>query len=143
MYATWGSSLQQGDVAPGTAVNAGQALAPYRTHQQEIGYKISLPSLDFSTAWFRLERPFANLDPADNVFRISGDQLNYGIEAMVTGRVGTRLTTYGGFTVLDPKMTNTAGRRGQRQALRRHPDVEVEPADRVSPCLPVRPRSSC
>ncbi len=30
VYATVGSSLQQGDVAPGTAVNSGQALAPYR-----------------------------------------------------------------------------------------------------------------
>ena len=33
--------------------------------------------------------------------------MNYGVEAMVTGRVGTRLTTYGGFTVLDPKFTDT------------------------------------
>ena len=131
VYATVGSSLQQGDVAPGTAVNSGQALAPYRTNQQEIGYKISWPLLDFSTAWFRLERPFATVDPADNVFRNTGDQLNYGIEAMLTGRLGTRLVTYGGFTVLDPKLTDTpAG--GQRQALRRHPDLEVESADRVS-----------
>jgi len=107
VYATVGSSLQQGDVAPGTAVNSGQALAPYRTNQQEIGYKISWPLLDFSTAWFRLERPFATVDPADNVFRNTGDQLNYGIEAMLTGRVGTRLVTYGGFTVLDPKLTDT------------------------------------
>ena len=108
LYATWGSSLQQGDVAPTTAVNGGQGLEPYRSHQLEIGYKLSLPGLDVSTAWFRLERPFANLDPADNVFKISGDQLNYGVEAMVTGRVGARLTTYGGFTVLDPTLTNTA-----------------------------------
>ena len=107
VYATVGSSLQQGDIAPGTAVNSGQALAPYRTNQQEIGYKISWPLLDFSTAWFRLERPFATVDPADNVFRNTGDQLNYGIEAMLTGRVGTRLVTYGGFTVLDPKLTDT------------------------------------
>lgn len=107
VYATVGSSLQQGDVAPGTAVNSGQALAPYRTNQQEIGYKISWPLLDFSTAWFRLERPFATVDPADNVFRNTGDQLNYGIEAMLTGRIGTRLVTYGGFTVLDPKLTDT------------------------------------
>ena len=106
VYGTWGSSLQQGDVAPGTAVNSGQGLEPYRTHQLEIGYKVSWPSLDLSTAWFRLERPFANLDPLDNTFRISGVQLNYGIEAMVTGRVGTRLVTHGGFTVLDPTLTN-------------------------------------
>jgi iron complex outermembrane receptor protein len=107
VYATVGSSLQQGDIAPTTAANAGQGLEPYRTQQQEVGYKLSLPSLDFSTAWFRLERPFANVDPADNVFKVSGDQLNYGVEATVTGRVGTRVTTYGGFTVLDPKMTKT------------------------------------
>ena len=106
LYATVGSSLQQGDVAPGTAVNAGQGLEPYRTHQQEIGYKLTMPLFDLSAAWFRLRRPFANLDPLDNVFRISGDQLNYGVEAMVTGRVGTRVTTYGGFTVLDPILTN-------------------------------------
>jgi len=107
IYATWGTSLQQGDLAPGTAVNAGQGLEPYRTHQEEIGYKVALGSLDVSTAWFRLERPFANLDPTDNVFRISGDQVNDGFEAMVTGRIGSRLVTYSGFTVLDPKMTNT------------------------------------
>ena len=107
VYGTWGSSLQQGDIAPGTAGNAGQGLAPYRTHQQEIGYKVALRAFDVSTAWFRLERPFANLDPADNVFRVSGDQINYGVEAMVTGRIGRRLVTYGGFTVLDPKMTDT------------------------------------
>jgi iron complex outermembrane recepter protein len=107
VYATWGTSLQQGDLAPGTAVNAGQGLEPYRTHQEEIGYKVALGSIDVSTAWFRLERPFANLDPTDNVFRISGDQLNYGFEAMVTGRIGARLVTYSGFTILDPKLTNT------------------------------------
>lgn len=107
LYATAGSSLQQGDIAPGTAVNAGQALEAYRSQQQEVGYKIALPLLDVSAAWFRLRRPFANLDPADNVYRISGDQLNYGVEAMVTGRIGSRLVTYGGFTVLDPVFTDT------------------------------------
>ena len=106
LYATAGSSLQQGDLAPGTAMNSGQGLAPYRSQQQEVGYKISLPSMDLSAAWFRLRRPFANLDPTDNVFRISGDQLNYGFETMVTGRVGSRLVTYGGFAVLDPTLTN-------------------------------------
>jgi iron complex outermembrane receptor protein len=108
VYGTWGSSLQQGDVAPGTAANAGDGLAPYRSHQREVGYKVALPSIDISTAVFRLERPFAYVDPADNVFRITGDQVNYGFETMITGRIGSRLSTYGGFTVLDPKFTKTA-----------------------------------
>jgi iron complex outermembrane receptor protein len=107
IYGTVGSSLQQGDLAPATAANGGQALEPYRSQQQEIGYKVGFATLDLTTAVFRLERPFANLDTADNTFKMSGDQVNYGFEAMATGRVGARLTTSGGFTVLDPKMTKT------------------------------------
>src|SRR4029077_10388387 len=104
VYGTYGSSLQQGDVAPGTVVNAGAALPAYRSQQGEIGYKIALPHVDFSTAVFRLNRPFATTDPTDNVLKISGDQVNDGFEAMLTGRVAGRLLIYGGFTILDPTL---------------------------------------
>jgi iron complex outermembrane receptor protein len=107
VYGTYGSSLQQGDVAPGTVVNAGEALPAYRSKQGEIGFKMALPHVDFSTAVFRLNRPFATTDPADNVFKISGDQVNDGFEAMMTGRVAGRLLIYGGITVLDPTLTKT------------------------------------
>ena len=107
LYATWGSSLQQGDVAPGMAANSGQGLAPYRSHQEEAGYKIALRTIDLSAAVFRLERPFATLDVADNVFRITGNQVNYGVEGTITGRVGTRLVTYGGFTALTSSLRDT------------------------------------
>lgn len=106
LYGSYGSSLQQGDVAPTTVVNAGQALAPYRSKQIEVGYKIALTRITFSTAAFRLERPFANTD-AENVFRISGNQINYGLEAMLSGRVAKRVVLYGGMTVLDPSLTKT------------------------------------
>ncbi|HTM04072.1 MAG TPA: TonB-dependent receptor [Vicinamibacterales bacterium] len=107
IYGTWGNSLQQGDVAPTTAENGGQSLAPYRSRQHEIGYKVAWRAMDFSTAVFRLERPFATVDIADNVFRITGDQVNYGVETMITGRIAPRLVTYSGFTILDPKLTRT------------------------------------
>ena len=84
VYATYGSSLQQGDLAPGTAANPGEALAPYRSTEVEAGYKLVLPTVAFSTAVFRIDRPFANIDPADNMFRISGDQVNNGVEASVS-----------------------------------------------------------
>jgi len=106
-YVTWGSSLQQGDIAPGTATNSGQGLEPYRSHQEEVGYKTKIRSFDISTAVFRLERPFANVDSVDNAYKISGDQVNYGVEAMANGDVGRTLILHGGFTVLDPKMTRT------------------------------------
>src|SRR5262249_28758793 len=41
VYATYGSSLQQGDLAPGTAANPGESLPPYRSTQTEVGYKVS------------------------------------------------------------------------------------------------------
>lgn len=107
VYGSYGSSLQQGDVAPTTVANAGQALPPYRSRQVEVGYKMALSRINVSTAAFWLERPFANLDPADNVFKISGDQVNYGVEAMLSGRVAEKLVVYGGLTVLDTNVTKT------------------------------------
>jgi iron complex outermembrane receptor protein len=107
VYATVASSLQQGDVASSTAANPGQALPPYRSNQQEVGYKLSERQVDFSTAVFRLDRPFANTDPADNVFKISGDQINYGVEFMISGRLTDRLITSSGVTLLDTNVTKT------------------------------------
>ena len=107
LYGTYASSLQQGDIAASTTANPGQALPPYRSRQQEVGYKVALRRVDVSTAVFRLERPFANIDPADNVFKISGDQLNYGVEAMISGRLTDRLITSSGLTLLDTNVTKT------------------------------------
>jgi iron complex outermembrane receptor protein len=107
IYATYGSSLQQGDLAPGTAANPGQALAPYRSHQTEVGYKIAFGPLSVSTAAFRIDRPFANLDLVDNVFKISGEQINTGVEATVSGRVARRLLLSTGATWIDTSLTKT------------------------------------
>lgn len=107
VYGTYSSSLQQGDIAASTAANPGQALPPYRTTQTEVGYKVALKGIDVSTAVFRLDRPFATTDPADNVFKISGDQINYGVEFMIAGRLTDRLITSSGLTVLDASITKT------------------------------------
>jgi iron complex outermembrane receptor protein len=107
IYGTVSSSLQQGDIAASTTANPGQALPPYRSTQQEAGYKIVFGRIDVSTAVFRLDRPFANTDPADNVFKISGDQINYGFEAMIAGRITDRLITSSGLTLLDTNVTKT------------------------------------
>jgi iron complex outermembrane receptor protein len=106
-YGTYASSLQQGDIASSTAANPSQALPPYRSTQTEVGYKVALARIDLSTAVFRLDRPFANTDPADNVFKISGEQINYGVEATISGRLTDRLITSSGLTVLDTNVTRT------------------------------------
>ena len=106
-YVTYASSLQAGDLAPGTAANAGQSLAPYRSTEYEVGYKASLPMIDISAALFRIERPFANINPADNVFEISGQQVNKGLEASAVGQIVSGLTVFGGVTFLDARMQDT------------------------------------
>jgi iron complex outermembrane receptor protein len=105
--ATYASSLQQGDVAPAGVVNAGQGLAPYRSTEWETGYKVDLSTINFTAGLFRLERPFAKINPATNVYEITGDQLNYGIELSAIGHLARGLSVYSGFTILNPKLTNT------------------------------------
>lgn len=107
-YLTYASSLQQGDLAPAGSANANQSLAPYRSKQIEAGAKMDVnDKLDLSMAVFRLSRPFANTDPADNVFRILGEQVNLGLEAQATGEIAPHLVLYGGLTLLNPKLDDT------------------------------------
>ena len=126
VYGTFTDSIQAPDVAPANSaniiiVNASQALPPYRSKQVEIGYKLSLRKINFSTALFRIDRPFANFafgvvnpicgpqsgTPNCEVFQISGNQLNYGIETTLSGRIFPSLMVTGGLSVLSPKLTNT------------------------------------
>ena len=115
VYATFANSLQAGDLAPAGAVgnsgrslaNAGMSLPPYRSKEYEVGYKASLAKIDFSAALFRIQRPFANINLADNAFEISGLQLNKGLELSAVGEVIGGLTVYGGVTLLDAKLEHT------------------------------------
>jgi iron complex outermembrane recepter protein len=105
-YATYASSLQQGDNAPGNAVNAFQALAPYRSKEWEVGFKTSEHPIAFTTAVFRIQRPFANTN-AENVFEITGLQVNYGAEISAQGTLFHRLLLDGGFTALNARLNQT------------------------------------
>jgi iron complex outermembrane recepter protein len=107
VYATFASSLQAGDLAPSGTVNAGQSLAPYRSKEYEVGYKASLAKIDFTAAVFQIQRPFANINPADNAFEITGLQVNKGLELSAIGEVVSGLTMYGGVTLLDAKLQHT------------------------------------
>jgi iron complex outermembrane recepter protein len=126
VYATYASSVQAPDVAPASSgstivVNASQALPPYRSKGGEIGYKLAVGRITFSTAVFRIERPFATIvtgvsSPTCGAqsgtvncqeFRITGNQLNKGIEAMLSGRLVASLMVTGGVTWLDPTLVDT------------------------------------
>ena len=113
-YATYASSLQQGDIAPGgaTLVNANQALPPYRSKEWELGFKTEARPLAITTALFRLERPFADTIPFNNsatqtIYAIVGQQVNYGAEISAQGTLFHRLLVDGGFTALNARLNNT------------------------------------
>ena len=126
IYATFADSIQAPDVAGANSgniiiTNANQALPPYRSKQYEIGYKLRIRRINFTTALFRVERPFANfvtgvVNPICGAqsgtvnceeFRITGNQLNYGVESTISGRIFPSLMVTAGLSVLDPKLTNT------------------------------------
>ena len=126
IYGTFADSIQAPDVAAANSgsiviVNASQALPPYRSKEVEIGYKLSVRRINFSAALFRMERPFSNfvtgvVDPVCGVqsgtancevFKISGNQLNYGVETTISGRIFPSLMVTGGLSALNPKLTNT------------------------------------
>jgi len=126
VYATFADSIQAPDVAAANGgniiiTNANQALPPYRSKEYEIGYKLRVRRINFSTALFRMERPFANfvtgvVNPICGAqsgtanceeFRITGNQLNYGVESTISGRVFPSLMVTAGLSVLDPKLTDT------------------------------------
>jgi iron complex outermembrane recepter protein len=126
IYASFVDSIQAPDIA-GTSTtttiitNASEPLAAYRSKEGEIGYKLRVRRINFSTALFRIDRPFANyttnvVSPVCGTqsgtvncetYQITGDQRNYGIETMMSGRIVESLMVTGGLTVLNPKLTDT------------------------------------
>lgn len=106
-YFTYASSLQAGDTAPSGVANAGQSLQPYRSKEYELGYKARVAQIDLTAALFRIERPFAAIDAAENLFRITGQQVNRGFELSAVGEIVDRLTVYGGVQLLNARMEHT------------------------------------
>jgi iron complex outermembrane recepter protein len=105
-YLTYADSLQQGDIAPSGTVNAGSSLAPYRSKEWELGYKVDMAGAQLGAALYRIERPYALVE-SNNVFAEGGQQVNRGIELTATGGITRDLNIYTGLSLLDPRLYNT------------------------------------
>ncbi|MFH0020674.1 TonB-dependent receptor [Pseudomonas fluorescens] len=115
LYYNYVEGLSKGDIAPGTASNAGETFAPYESKQHEIGVKYEHGTFMTTLALFQIEKPSGEIG-AGNVFSVQAEQRNRGVELSMYGEVakGTRLM--GGFTVLDGELTDsaTAANRGNK-----------------------------
>ncbi|MFP3497480.1 TonB-dependent siderophore receptor [Pseudomonas sp. SIMBA_059] len=115
LYYNYVEGLSKGDIAPGTAVNAGEAFAPYTSKQHELGVKYEHGTFMTTVALFQIEKPGGEVG-ADGVYSVQAEQRNRGVELSVFGEVapGTRLM--GGVTLLDGELTQsaTAANRGNK-----------------------------
>jgi len=69
---------------------------------------MALPqNIEMTTAAFRMTRPYAYLNSANNAFQVIGNQVNDGVETMWRGRLFDSLTLIAGVTWLDPELQGT------------------------------------
>ncbi len=107
LYYNYVEGLSKGDIAPGTASNAGETFAPYESKQHELGVKYEHGTFMTTVALFQIEKPSGELG-ANGVYSVQAEQRNRGVELSVYGEVapGTRLM--GGVTFLDGELTKSA-----------------------------------
>ncbi|VVN04197.1 Ferric-anguibactin receptor FatA [Pseudomonas fluorescens] len=107
LYYNYVEGLSKGDIAPGTASNAGETFAPYESKQHELGVKYEHGTFMTTVALFQIEKPSGELG-ANGVYSVQAEQRNRGVELSVYGEVapGTRLM--GGVTFLDAELTKSA-----------------------------------
>ncbi|MFW2599609.1 TonB-dependent siderophore receptor [Aliarcobacter butzleri] len=115
-YITYMESLEQGTVIDNSVDrNDGKTFDPLKSKQYEIGAKYSInQDLLLSTALFRIEKAnnfteyFADRgDGKTQTTTQDGEQINQGVEVLLTGKPTDSLTLQGGVTYLSPKVEKT------------------------------------
>ncbi len=114
-YATYQESLQPGLVVPAQYsptvpyTNAGETLAPYVGHQEEVGAKATVAEGWLVTAaLFNINKAFsyaANNNGASYTYIESGTETHHGLELTATGKVTRDLTVIGGITAFTAKIS--------------------------------------
>jgi iron complex outermembrane recepter protein len=107
IYGNYIQDLQQGPSAPAGAANQNQVFSPYVANQKEIGAKYEHGPLQASLAVFQISEPNGVLNPTTNVFAITGEQRNRGLEFAVEGNVAPDFRVGGGISFLDARQMGT------------------------------------
>jgi iron complex outermembrane receptor protein len=108
VYGNYIEGLQPAVNAPPTAANFGQTFAPYKSKQKEIGAKYDAGKLGLTAALFSTTQPSA-VTSASNIYSIDGEQRNQGLELSAFGEPFRGLRLLGGLTLVDARLTKTAG----------------------------------
>lgn len=127
LYANYIEGLSVGDIAPATAVNAGEVLSPARSEQIEVGAKIDFGRLGVTLSAFQIDKPFGQLESTAGglVFSEGGEQRNRGLEFNVFGEATPGLRLLGGLTLLDGELTKTTSATTQGNTPIGVPSVQL------------------
>lgn len=106
-YGNYIEGLSRGDVAPATATNAGEILAPNIARQVEAGVKLDFGQIGASFSAFQITRRMGELSPA-RYFTATGEQRVNGLEFTAYGKITPEIRVLGGVTLLDGELARTA-----------------------------------
>lgn len=109
VYGNYIQALQQGPTAGAGLTNAGQTFPPFVTNQFELGVKLDFGSFGATLSAFQITMPSSYTDFTTNTLVTDGQQRNRGLEFVAFGEPLPGLKFLGGFTLLDAKLTSTAG----------------------------------
>ena len=90
LFTSWVTGLEEAGVAPTSATNRDEVLAPVEAEQLELGVRHALtPELTLIAALFDVSKP-TNGFRVDRSFGLVGEVRNRGLEASIAGQLGTR-----------------------------------------------------
>lgn len=109
-YLSYVEALQQGATVPSssggvTLVNSGQVLAPYVSHQYEVGTKTTVGNTDLNLALFQIDKQNTYVNSSSRIMSLDGQQVHRGAEFTFTGKATQDLTLGGGFTWMTASVT--------------------------------------
>jgi len=106
VYGSYIEGLSRGDVAPQSASNAGEMMAPYKSRQYELGFKADFDTLLATVSLFQVTKPSSFV--SNGVFGVNGRQRNRGVELGLQGEPARGVRLLGGITWLDAELTRTS-----------------------------------
>ncbi|MBW7966683.1 TonB-dependent siderophore receptor [Bradyrhizobium sp. BR 10261] len=106
LYANYIEGLARGDVAPQTASNFGEVLAPYVARQYEAGIKVDFGR--FATTFSAFEISKASGELSVGRFAATAETQVRGLEFNVYGELMPDVRVLGGVSLLDGTLTKTA-----------------------------------
>ena len=119
VFGSWVTGLEEAGVAPTSATNGDEVLAPVEAEQIELGVRHAFtPALTFIGALFDVSKP-TNGFRADRSFGLVGEVRHRGIEGSISGQLGSQTRVVIGAVAFRPEVSGPlvdAGVVGARAA---------------------------